>query len=86
VVSGTDGETLLRWIPLVPLLAALLHGVMIGVVRRSTPRWAVIVISCGAALLSFIFSCVAFFNLVQLPPEGRVLVDSIYTWIGAGVS
>jgi len=85
MVSGSDGETLLRWIPLVPLLAALLHGVMIGVVRRSTPRWAVIAISCGAVLLSFVFSCVAFFNLAQLPPEGRVLVDSIYTWIGAGI-
>jgi hypothetical protein len=45
MVSGADGETLLRWIPLVPLLAALIHGVMIGVVRRPTPRWAVIVIS-----------------------------------------
>ena len=27
-------ESLLRWIPLLPLLAAAVHGVMIGLVRR----------------------------------------------------
>jgi NADH-quinone oxidoreductase subunit L len=79
-----SSETLLRWIPLLPLLAALFHGVMIGVVRRVTPRWMVIALSCGSVGASFLISCVAFFSLAGLP-EGSTLVDGLYTWIGAGV-
>ena len=75
----------IRWIPFLPLLAAAIHGVMIGLVRRSMPRAAVIAVSCGSVLLSFGLSCWAFARLVRLPADERVLVDSLYTWIGAGI-
>ena len=77
-------ETLLRWIPLLPLLTAIFHGVMIGVVRRPTPRWLVIALSCGSVAASFLIACVAFFTLAGLD-EGAALVDRLYTWIGSGV-
>ena len=76
---------LLRWIPLLPLIAAAVHGVMIGLMRRSAPRWVVIALSCGSVLLSFALSCVAFVELTALPAESRFLVDTLYTWIGAGI-
>jgi NADH-quinone oxidoreductase subunit L len=76
---------LLRWIPMLPLLAASLHGVMIGVLRRSAPRWLVIGLSCGVVLVSFLLSCEAFYQLTQLPPDARFLSDTLYTWIGAGI-
>jgi NADH-quinone oxidoreductase subunit L len=84
VVNETQ-EGLLRWIALLPLLGAVFHGVMIGIVRRATPRWGVIAISCGAVVLSFLLSCVAFVELVRLPEGSGVLVDHVYTWIGAGL-
>jgi len=79
-----SSDPLLRWIPLLPLLAAIFHGVMIGVVRRATPRWLVIALSCGTVAGSFLLSCVVFASLAGLP-DGATLVDGLYTWIGAGV-
>ena len=84
MVSGTQ-EELLRMIPLLPLAGATYHGVMLAIVRRPTPRLMTIAVSCGAVLLSFALSCVAFWNLLVLPRGSRVLVDNVYTWIGAGV-
>ena len=80
-----SNESLLRWIPLLPLLAAALHGVMIGVIRRPTPRWLVIGLSCGSVAGSFLIACVAFFQLAGMEGDSRILADGLYTWIGVGV-
>ncbi len=84
VDGGAATETqLLRWIPLLPLLAALFHGLNLGLVRRGeSPRALVIALSCGSVLGSFLLSCVVFAELLQQPGDSRVLVDSVYTWIG----
>jgi NADH-quinone oxidoreductase subunit L len=66
-------------------MAAVLHGVMIGVVRRSLSAPMVAVISCGAVILSFVCSCIAFSELLELPEGSQLLIDDVYTWIGAGV-
>ncbi|HEY5656873.1 MAG TPA: NADH-quinone oxidoreductase subunit L [Myxococcota bacterium] len=78
-------EPWLRWIPLLPLITAAIHGLMIGVFRRAAPRWVVIALSCGSVVLSFLCSCYVFYALAQLPGESRALVDHLYTWIGAGM-
>ena len=78
---------LLRWIVLLPLLAAMFHGLAIGLVRRSSDRRLVVALSCGSVIGSFVLSCVALGRLVQIPRgPARILVDDVYTWIGAGVS
>ena len=83
---NAGGETdLLRWVVLLPLLAAAYHGVMLGLVRRPTSRWLTILLSCGAVFSSFALSCVCFAELLSLPAEPRVLVDDLYTWMGGGV-
>jgi NADH-quinone oxidoreductase subunit L len=84
MVTGNENE-LLRWIVLLPLIAAVYHGVVVGVVRRPTPRWIVIALSCGSVFVAFLLSCWAFWDLIQLPEESRLLVDDLYTWIGSGV-
>jgi hypothetical protein len=39
MVNGATEESLLRWIPLLPLASATFHGVMLAFVRRwSAPR------------------------------------------------
>jgi len=84
MVSPADTE-LLRWIVLLPLVVAAYHGTMIGLVRRPSPRWLVIALSCGAVFVSFLFSCWAFWDLIQLPDGQRILLDDVYTWIASGV-
>jgi NADH-quinone oxidoreductase subunit L len=84
VTGGTEFD-LLHWIPLAPLLAAVLHGVLLVVVRRTVSEWVTVAISCGAITASFVISCAAFARMVRLPDESRLLVDHLYTWIGAGV-
>ncbi|RIL05813.1 MAG: NADH-quinone oxidoreductase subunit L [Proteobacteria bacterium] len=83
VESGTATD-LLRWIPLLPLLGALVHGVGLGLLRREMARPLVIAISCGAPIAAFAVTCVAFARLLGLPGEQRALVDSVYNWIGSG--
>jgi NADH-quinone oxidoreductase subunit L len=75
---------LLRWIALLPLLGAAIHGVCLAVLRRSLGRSAVIGISVGGVLLSFLASCLAVARLIGLPAGERVLRDEVFTWIGAG--
>jgi NADH-quinone oxidoreductase subunit L len=81
----SDQTDWLRWIPLLPLIAAAFHGVMIGLLRRSAPRWMVWTISCGSVLISFLLSCAAFYKLTTLPADSRFMVDTLYTWIGSGI-
>ena len=76
---------LLRWIPVLPLVAAGLLGVLIGVVRRSPPRWAVAGLSSGAVGASGLLSLLALMRLTDETGQDRVLVDSVYTWIGVGI-
>jgi len=84
MVNDPQVFELLRWIPALPLLAALLHGVGLALVRRPVPRGATILLSCGSVLASFLLSFWALVDLISLPPAGRVLIDGVYTWIGAG--
>jgi NADH-quinone oxidoreductase subunit L len=85
MVIDNPTESLLRWIPLLPLFVAVFHGLAIGLVRRSTPRPIVIALSCGSVLASFVLSGYATWELVGMTEGSRVLVDRLYTWFGAGI-
>ena len=75
----------LRWIPLLPLCGALMHGVTLGLLRRPVSRAVTNAVSCGAVIAAFFISCYAMADLIQLPAGQRRLVDDLYTWIGSGV-
>ena len=64
MVNGVESN-LLHWIPLLPLAAAIYHGVMVGLVRRQTPQKVVAAVSCGAVILSFVLSFAALQNEMQ---------------------
>jgi NADH-quinone oxidoreductase subunit L len=83
VETGTATD-LLRWIPLLPLLGALVHGVGLGLLRREMPKPLVIAVSVGAPALAFLVTCMSFSQLLALPAEHKALVDHVYTWIGSG--
>ena len=83
MVEATENAWL-RWIPLLPLLAAAVHGISLGLLRRPLPRRATIALSCGAPIASFVLSFAALISLVRAPLGERLFVDRLFTWIAAG--
>jgi NADH-quinone oxidoreductase subunit L len=83
VETGVSSD-LLRWIPALPLLGALVHGVGLGLMRRDMPRGLVVAISCGAPIAAFVVTCMAFAQMLGGTGESHVLVDEVFTWIGSG--
>ena len=80
-------NTALRWIPLLPLIAAALSGAWLVFGRRALPRVAVIALACGAPIASFAIAVVQVFKLAletALPPDAAYYSDNLYTWISAG--
>ncbi len=72
---------LVRWVPLLPLVAAVASGLWLLFTPRELPRWAVVLLGCGAPILSFALSVYLVFGLAMENPSDRWLVDNLYTWI-----
>jgi NADH-quinone oxidoreductase subunit L len=73
----------LRWIPLLPLLGAVIGGGWLVLSRTPMPRWLVVALHCGAPILAFMVGFGELLRLTDLAPEQRFLVDNVYTWISA---
>ena len=76
---------LLRWIPLLPLIAAVVSGAWLLFAPRVLPRAAVIALAVGAPIASFAIAVAQVFTLATaFEPEQRFFTDDLYTWISAG--
>ena len=85
MVEAVTENAALRWIPLLPLIAAAISGAWLVFGRRELPRVAVIALACGAPIASFAIAVVQVFALAtELPADARFYVDNLYTWISAG--
>jgi NADH-quinone oxidoreductase subunit L len=73
----------IRFIPIAPLAVAVLHGVLIGLLRRPLSRQWVAYSSIGATAASIFFMLIALAEL--LSGDGAPLIDRIGSWIGLGV-
>jgi len=67
-------------IPLLPFIGFLINGVLIG----RLPKSVISIVGCGTVGLSLILSIVAFFELKGLPVDGRIIEQTLFTWIAAG--
>ena len=85
MLNGTTSSDLIRWIPLFPLAGAAVQASMLFLLRRPVARTWVVAISVVPLVLSFLFTCAAFVELINLPPRARVQIDSLWSWIGLGV-
>ena len=85
MVSEVANEPLLRWIPLLPLLSALTHGLWLVARPRPAPRGFVVVTACGPPILSAALVCVVFARLLGAPAGRGQRLDVVYTWFGAGI-
>ncbi len=75
----------LRWIPLLPLAAAMISGLWLVFASRELPRALVIALAVGAPIASFAIALTQVFSLATgLEAEQRFFVDNLYTWISAG--
>ena len=67
-------------VPFFPLLGVVINGIL-GI---RFPRKLIGLIGSTAILLSFLVSCCILWEVIQLPPEGRVFEVSLYRWILCG--
>jgi NADH-quinone oxidoreductase subunit L len=70
---------LLRWIPLLPLIAA---GINLVFGARIQARWGkkpIHLIACGSVAVSFVLALAAFFKLLGMPEGARALLDNAWT-------
>ncbi|HEU4430870.1 MAG TPA: hypothetical protein VFT98_19080, partial [Myxococcota bacterium] len=75
-------NSLIRWVPLLPLIGALVHGVLLAFLRKPLNRTATIALSCGGVVAAFALSLLLVNDLARLPADARVMTDVMYTWIG----
>ncbi len=80
--QGTSLD-IIRWIVAAPLAGAALNG-LLGRRWNSRGEKLIALVGCGSVAISFALSLAAVGRLLALPPEARLLVDRLYTWIEAG--
>ena len=75
----------LRWIPLLPLAAAVISGLWLIFAPRHLPRALVILLAVGAPIASFAISVAQVLTLAtSFDAPQMFLTDNLYTWISAG--
>jgi len=68
-------------IVLFPLIGFLINGLFLGRLGKKL----ISTIACGSVGLSLLFSLNAFFKLLDLPVESRILHEKLFTWIPSGI-
>jgi NADH-quinone oxidoreductase subunit L len=74
----------IRWIVFLPLLGAIVNGVLGAKIQKSLGKGAIGLIACAPVITAFALSLYGFFVLTGLPPEKRFLIDNLYRWIDLG--
>jgi len=74
----------IRWIVFLPLLGALINGILGAKIQKSLGKGAISIIACAPVVIAFLLACNAFFTLKGLEPEKRFLIDNLYRWIDLG--
>jgi NADH-quinone oxidoreductase subunit L len=82
--NSSVSASLIRWIALLPFIAAVVHGLLIGLVRAKLSNRSIWTISLSAMAGAFGLSAIAVFDLVGVA-GGRPILDTIGPWIGGGV-
>src|SRR3989442_12001675 len=74
----------IRWIVFLPLLGAIVNGLVGAKIQKSMGKGAISFIACAPVLIAFGLRLYAFFLLKNLEPEKRFLIDNLYRWIDLG--
>jgi NADH-quinone oxidoreductase subunit L len=74
----------IRWIVFLPLIGAMVNGLIGAKIQKSMGKGAISMIACAPVVIAFGLSLYAFFILKGLEPEKRFLTDNLYRWIDLG--
>jgi len=74
----------LRWIVFLPLLGAIVNGLLGAKIQKSLGKGAISLLACAPVIVAFALSVQALLTLQGLDPEKRFLIDRLYTWIDLG--
>ena len=74
----------LRWIIFLPLLGAIINGLLGAKIQKSLGKGAISLLACAPVIVAFGLSVQALLTLQGLDPEKRFLIDQLYTWINLG--
>jgi len=74
----------IRWIVFLPLLGAIVNGLLGAKIQKSFGKGAIALLACAPVVIAFGLSLYAFFVLKALDPEKRFLIDNLYRWIDLG--
>src|SRR6266568_8682928 len=74
----------IRWIVFLPLLGAIVNGLVGAKIQKRMGKDAIGFIACAPVVIAFGLSLYAFFLLKDLEPEKRFLIDNLYRWIDLG--
>jgi NADH-quinone oxidoreductase subunit L len=74
----------IRWIIFLPLIGAMINGLLGAKIQKTLGKGAIAVIACAPVIIAFALSVYAFFILKGLEPAKRFLIDSLYTWVHLG--
>src|SRR5215510_11519884 len=75
---------ILRWIVFLPLIGAIINGLLGAIIQKKMGKGAISFIACTPVVLAFGISLSVFFQLKGLNPEQRFLIDNLYSWITLG--
>lgn len=78
------GASLIRWIAILPFIAAVVHGLLIGLVRVKLSDLSIWAISLSAVAVAFGLSALTIFDLVGTT-GGQPILDAVGPWVGGGV-
>ncbi|MSP37567.1 MAG: NADH-quinone oxidoreductase subunit L [Deltaproteobacteria bacterium] len=74
----------IRWIVFLPLLGAMINGLLGAKIQKSMGKGAIAVIACTPVIIAFGLAVHGFLTLKGLEPENRFLIDNLYRWIDLG--
>ena len=71
-------------IPIFPIIGVLINGLLgrrFEKINKSIIHW----VACGAVALSFIVTCILFFQMLGLPADQRLYEFTWFEWISGGI-
>ena len=82
--DSSISASLIRWIAILPFVSAVVHGLLIGLVRAKLSDRSIWAISLSAIAVAFGLSALTVFDLVG-SASGQPILDTLGPWIGGGV-
>ena len=74
----------LRWIVLLPLIGAVINGLVGSPLQHVLGKRAISFMACAPVLLAFAISVYGLLDLRGLEPASRLLIDRMFTWLHIG--